>query len=80
MIRRTRFSFRYDLPPTPIFRTLVLTITKLVKNTGKFGAVLASIPLPIFAALYCVLFAYVGMYISRTRLFPTPFSFFYKCD
>ncbi|CAF2216469.1 unnamed protein product [Brassica rapa subsp. trilocularis] len=28
---------------------------------GKFGAVLASIPLPIFAALYCVLFAYVGL-------------------
>ncbi|RWW40686.1 hypothetical protein BHE74_00053869 [Ensete ventricosum] len=25
---------------------------------GKFGAVLASIPLSIFAALYCVLFAY----------------------
>lgn len=31
--------------------------------TGKFGAVLASIPLPIVAALYCVLFAYVGMYL-----------------
>ncbi|OMO73848.1 Xanthine/uracil/vitamin C permease [Corchorus capsularis] len=27
---------------------------------GKFGAVLASIPLPIMAALYCVLFAYVA--------------------
>ncbi|XWS39854.1 hypothetical protein CRYUN_Cryun18bG0090500 [Craigia yunnanensis] len=27
---------------------------------GKFGAVLASIPLPIIAALYCVLFAYVA--------------------
>ncbi|XP_024017860.1 nucleobase-ascorbate transporter 4 [Morus notabilis] len=27
---------------------------------GKFGAILASIPLPIFAALYCVLFAYVA--------------------
>ncbi|KAM3694866.1 hypothetical protein ACB098_07G086800 [Castanea mollissima] len=26
---------------------------------GKFGAVIASIPLPIVAALYCVLFAYV---------------------
>ncbi|OAY39310.1 nucleobase-ascorbate transporter 4 [Manihot esculenta] len=26
---------------------------------GKFGALLASIPLPIMAALYCVLFAYV---------------------
>ncbi|KAM1031119.1 hypothetical protein TB2_034399 [Malus domestica] len=27
---------------------------------GKFGAFLASIPMPIFAALYCVLFAYVA--------------------
>ncbi|KAL8140780.1 hypothetical protein V2J09_006801 [Rumex salicifolius] len=27
---------------------------------GKFGAVLASIPPPIFAALYCLFFAYVG--------------------
>ncbi|KAH7833545.1 hypothetical protein Vadar_007443 [Vaccinium darrowii] len=26
---------------------------------GKFGAVLASIPLPIFGALYCILFAYM---------------------
>ncbi|KAJ1294555.1 hypothetical protein BS78_01G154000 [Paspalum vaginatum] len=27
---------------------------------GKFGAVLASIPLPLFSALYCVLFAYTA--------------------
>ncbi|XP_020112411.1 nucleobase-ascorbate transporter 6-like isoform X1 [Ananas comosus] len=27
---------------------------------GKFGAAFASIPAPIFAALYCLLFAYVG--------------------
>ncbi|CAA6657543.1 unnamed protein product [Spirodela intermedia] len=27
---------------------------------GKFGAILASIPLPIFAGLYCILFPYVG--------------------
>ncbi|GFZ16884.1 Xanthine/uracil permease family protein [Actinidia rufa] len=27
---------------------------------GKFGAVLASIPLPIFGALYCLLFAYTA--------------------
>ncbi|KAL8097959.1 hypothetical protein AgCh_030906 [Apium graveolens] len=27
---------------------------------GKFGAVFASIPTPIFAALYCLFFAYVG--------------------
>uniref|UniRef100_A0A0E0D4V9 Xanthine/uracil/vitamin C permease n=1 Tax=Oryza meridionalis TaxID=40149 RepID=A0A0E0D4V9_9ORYZ len=28
------------------------------KQKGKFGAIIASIPLPIFSALYCVLFAY----------------------
>ncbi|KAM0942640.1 putative xanthine/uracil/vitamin C permease [Dioscorea sansibarensis] len=27
---------------------------------GKFGAVFASIPAPIIAALYCIFFAYVG--------------------
>lgn len=29
-------------------------------NAGKFGAVFASIPAPIIAALYCLFFAYVG--------------------
>lgn len=28
--------------------------------SGKFGAFFASIPLPIFAAAYCVLYAIVG--------------------
>lgn len=28
--------------------------------SGKFGAFFASIPLPIFAAIYCVLFGIVG--------------------
>lgn len=37
-------------------------LVSLILVPGKFGAVLASIPLPIVAALYCVLFAYVGMY------------------
>lgn len=27
---------------------------------GKFGAFFASIPLPIFAAIYCVLYGFVG--------------------
>ncbi|KAL5076225.1 hypothetical protein RYX36_015209 [Vicia faba] len=31
---------------------------------GKFGAVFASIPFPIFAALYCVLFGLVGMFTA----------------
>uniref|UniRef100_A0A9I9E2V2 Uncharacterized protein n=1 Tax=Cucumis melo TaxID=3656 RepID=A0A9I9E2V2_CUCME len=29
---------------------------------GKFGALFASIPLPIIAALYCVFFGYVCTY------------------
>jgi len=28
---------------------------------GKFGAVFAPIPFPIFAAMYCILFGLVGM-------------------
>jgi hypothetical protein len=34
--------------------------SNVVPIAGKFGAVFASIPLPIFAALYCIFFAYVG--------------------
>lgn len=37
-----------------------LRVSLSISFTGKFGAVLASIPLPIVAALYCVLYAYVG--------------------
>jgi len=29
--------------------------------SGKFGALFASIPFTLFAAIYCVLFGYVGM-------------------
>ena len=32
----------------------------LCYKPGKFGAIFASIPLPIFAALYCIFFAYIG--------------------
>lgn len=38
----------------------VLRVSLFLSFTGKFGAILASIPLPIVAALYCVLYAYVG--------------------
>jgi nucleobase transporter 1/2 len=34
---------------------------------GKFGAVFASIPAPIIAALYCLFFAYVGMYYFQFK-------------
>ncbi|BBH09705.1 Xanthine/uracil permease family protein [Prunus dulcis] len=36
------------------------SVSLIMSFTGKFGAVLASIPLPIVAALYCVLYAYVA--------------------
>jgi nucleobase transporter 1/2 len=35
---------------------------KFFSYAGKFGAVIASIPAPIVAALYCLFFSYVGMY------------------
>ncbi|KAG4931553.1 hypothetical protein JHK86_048514 [Glycine max] len=34
--------------------------TASVENAGKFGAFFASVPMPIMAALYCVLFGYVS--------------------
>lgn len=40
---------------------------------GKFGAVFASIPFPIFAALYCVLFGLVGMSLAKWIQFSTFF-------
>lgn len=36
---------------------------------GKFGAVFASIPFPIFAALYCVLFGLVGMALPHLYVY-----------
>ena len=47
------------------YRVLYLVKLKELHFAGKFGAVLASIPPPIFAALYCLFFAYVGMYGSE---------------
>lgn len=46
-------------------------------SAGKFGAVFASIPSPIFAALYCLFFAYVGMFklqkLTSSNLFKIHF-------
>jgi len=39
---------------------LYLSVQVCASVSGKFGAVLASIPLSIIAAIYCILFAYVG--------------------
>jgi len=47
---------------------------------GKFGALFASIPFPIFAALYCVLFGLVGKDgIHFDRIVPVMlFSYFFN--
>ena len=37
-----------------------LTIRDCAFVSGKFGAFLASVPLPVVAAIYCILFAFVG--------------------
>jgi len=54
----------FFLPDKPIN---VVTIC-VCGCTGKFGAVFASIPAPIVAALYCLFFAYVGMYDQLKNL------------
>jgi nucleobase transporter 1/2 len=38
---------------------ILAEVVKLIL-AGKFGAFSASIPLPIFAAIYCILFGIVG--------------------
>lgn len=42
-------------------------------HAGKFGAVFASIPVPIYAALYCVLFGLVG----RQIIMEIPYFLYY---
>lgn len=42
---------------------------------GKFGAFFASIPLPIFAAIYCVLYGIVGKYFPSSDIC-YPFLYF----
>lgn len=37
--------------------------------SGKFGAIFASIPIPIMAASYCIFFGYVCMYQSHNLTF-----------
>jgi nucleobase transporter 1/2 len=41
-------------------RVLIHVYSDTLHLPGKFGALFASIPLPIFAAIYCVLFGIVG--------------------
>lgn len=52
----------FDIVVKIITFNLMNAPVSLILVPGKFGAVVASIPIPVAAALYCVLFAYVGMY------------------
>jgi len=45
-----------------IYFIISLKIHILLLSSGKFGALFASIPFPMFAAVYCVLFGIVGEY------------------
>lgn len=40
-----------------------------LSKPGKFGALFASIPLPVFAGMYCLFFAYVGksIYLKKKK-------------
>lgn len=55
------------LPPSILFNHILeLSLNVWLSypaSSGKFGAFFASIPLPIFAAIYCVLFGIVGEWI-----------------
>jgi len=58
--------FRYYIPPEThvatrfFFQFYISGVINLLLLSGKFGAFFASIPLPIFAAIYCVLYGIVG--------------------
>jgi xanthine/uracil permease len=43
---------------------LLISKVDFVIPAGKFGALFASIPFTVFAAVYCVLFGLVGVYHS----------------
>lgn len=42
---------------------------------GKFGAIFASIPAPVVAALHCLFFAYVGRFLETPLLLLKPLGF-----
>ncbi|GAB2269871.1 hypothetical protein Dimus_004790 [Dionaea muscipula] len=50
---------------------LSLQLDELIILSGKFGAIFASIPPPIVAALNCLFFAYVGIFNDMISI---PFS------
>ncbi|KAG4907676.1 hypothetical protein JHK86_056160 [Glycine max] len=57
-IAASRFGSATPVPPSVLSRGVGWLVCSSLP--GKFGAVLASIPLPIIAAIYCVLYAYVA--------------------
>ncbi|KAL5974317.1 Nucleobase-ascorbate transporter 6 [Asimina triloba] len=60
----SRYASATMVPPSILSRGIgwqtFLNMSLVNANSGKFGAVFASIPAPIVAALYCLFFAYVG--------------------
>nr|KAJ0212321.1 hypothetical protein LSAT_V11C400186970 [Lactuca sativa] len=54
----SRYASATPLPPSVLSRGVGWQVR--CDLVGKFGAVFASIPTPIVAALYCIFFAYVG--------------------
>lgn len=55
-----KLSYMRSLIMAILHQQFVIIITHVLIVAGKFGAVFASIPAPIIAALYCLFFAYVG--------------------
>lgn len=49
-----------------------VTFSSLLEYVGKFGALFASIPFTIFAAVYCVMFGLVGKQVSFLPQFCFP--------
>lgn len=58
------------------FQFLCLTRKTCYTFSGKFGAFFASIPLPIFAAIYCVLYGLVGEVLTFLTFLPFTVSVF----
>lgn len=62
-----RYCFTPNTNPTLLHRDsidyLMIYSLLILFEPGKFGAIFASVPFPIIAALYCVLFGYVCKFI-----------------
>lgn len=79
--------FWYYIPPETcgFFQFYISGVIILLSLSGKFGAFFASIPLPIFAAIYCVLFGIVGRcccypYINYNNFYQWMQAFYFIID